>query len=174
MDMRTRITAASERVFDETGFAASGMDLLTSAAGVSTRTLYKHFGSKQGLVAAVLARRHARFESDLVAESVDGLFAALAVWVDTEGPRGCLFLRARGEGGIADTAVLAAVDGHKQALRALVDRLVAAEAGENALLAEQIAVLYEGATAAAVYRGRRAVEAAREAAATLMAQARSA
>lgn len=165
-----KITASAERVFDSGGFAASGMDALTQAAGVSTRTLYKHIGSKSDLIAAVLRIRSTRFFERLdVVDDVDGLFAALEQWVQSEGARGCLFLRAAGELSAEFPAALEEVSKYRRRLRELINKLVQQE-GEacSDLLTDQVLVLFEGATSAASYRGLPAVSAARSAAAMLM------
>jgi AcrR family transcriptional regulator len=164
-----QITASAERVFDSNGFAASGMDTLTRAAGVSTRTLYKHVGGKSDLITAVLRSRSIRFFEQLAVDDVDGLFAALEQWVRSEGARGCLFLRAAGELSAEFPAALEEVATYRRRLRALVHRLVHQEGDHpDDQLADQILVLFEGATSAASYRGIPAIAAARSAAAMLM------
>ncbi|TXG90724.1 TetR/AcrR family transcriptional regulator [Rhodococcus rhodnii] len=167
---RTGIVSSAEQVFDRHGFAATGMDRLTEAAGVSTRTLYKHVGSKTGLVAAVLEARAIRFAERVEGvSSVDGLFAALAEWTAAEGARGCLFLRAQGETGGETPEVSAVVDGYRRRLRDAIARFVATEIGRtDDALADQILVLFEGATSAASYLGTDAIDAARHAAATVV------
>lgn len=176
MDTESKLIAAAERLFHRHGFTATGMDRLTEAAGMSSRTLYKHAGSKTALIAAVLTARDRRFTESLDGmRSVDALFAALEDWVGGEGARGCLFLRALGETGGDAPEIADAVAAHKTRMRDLIAEIVAAETGGGAdgALAEQILVLFEGATAAAAYRGPQAVAAARSAAAVLIAQART-
>lgn len=53
MTTRDRIIEAAEDVFDRRGFAGTGIDQITDAAGVSSRTLHKHLSSKTGLIAFV-------------------------------------------------------------------------------------------------------------------------
>jgi AcrR family transcriptional regulator len=169
MAVRERIITEAERVFDQHGFAGTGVDQLTTAAGVSSRTLYKHLISKTGLIAAVLDARRERFLRELQDRTVDGLFAALADWIAREGARGCLFLRALGEDAGSEPDVAAAVAAYRAQLRATVAQIVERETGARSeLLADQLLVLFEGATSAASYRGEVAVEAAREAAAALV------
>ena len=164
-DVRTGIVTAAERVFDRHGFAGSGVDRLTDAAKVSSRTLYKHLGSKNALISAVLDSRRERFFTAHNADSVD----ALEQWIDTEGARGCFFLRAEGEGIDDGGAVTAAVSAYRADLGELTRRIVMTETGrDDDALAEQLLVLFEGATSAASYRGRGAIAAARTAAAGLM------
>lgn len=167
---RDRIITSTESVFDRHGFAGSGVDRLTEAAGVSSRTLYKHLGSKSGLIAAVLNARRERFAQFFDVATIDELFHALAKWVRSEGSRGCLFLRAAGEDGEPSPEVSAAVAQYRELLHRVMNRVIQHETGAaDEQLAEQVLVLFEGATSAASYDGQRAVDAARTAGACLVA-----
>lgn len=159
---RERIIISTEPVFDEHGFAGIGVDRLAEAARVSSRTLYKHMGSKAGLIAAVLDARRERFGRVFNVSTVDELFDALAAWIHSEGARGCLFLRALGEGGRSVPEVDRAVSEYRELLHRVMSWIVEHETGgANELLAEQLLVVFEGATSAVSYRGQQAVEAAR-------------
>lgn len=170
MDTRTQIVLSAEREFDCNGFAATGMDRLTQAAEVSSRTLYKHVGSKTALIVAVLDERCRRFSGQFEVHSVDALFDALEAWIRTEGARGCLFLRAQGETGCDAPEIADAVSAYRRKLRDLIGRIVASDLGRDDcdMLVEQILVLFEGATAVASYHGTEAISAARAAAALLV------
>lgn len=177
-ETRAAILRSSERAFDQYGFAATGVDRLTEAAGVSTRTFYKHVGSKNALAAAVLEERAARFfaaftTEDSGVDTVDALFAALSAWTEAEGARGCLFLRAQSDLGGTAPEVGVVVVGYRDRLRELVRRVVAIDLGhDDEALADQILVLVEGATSAASYLGGPALAAARRAARVLVHAAR--
>ncbi len=174
MDMTRKLTAAAERLFDRHGYMATGMDRLTEAAGMSSRTLYKHVGSKAQLMARVLTERDRRFMARIEVRSVDALFAALEDWVRVEGTRGCLFLRSSAETGGDTPEIAEAVAAHKAAFHRRIEEVVAADLErEDPVLAEQVLVLLEGATHAAVYRGADAVSAARAAAGILTERART-
>ena len=174
MDRPSKLTAAAEQLFDRHGYTATGMDRLTEAAGMSSRTLYKHAGSKAALMARVLTERDRRFMARLDVRTVDALFSALEDWVRVEGSRGCLFLRARAETGGDTPEIAEAVAAHKAAFHRRVGAVVAMDLGrEDPALALQVLVLFEGATHAAVYRGAEAVSAARAAAAVLLERARA-
>lgn len=54
---RERILNAAEELFFNRGIAVTGVDDVARAAGVAIATLYKHAGSKDRLLAAVLTRR---------------------------------------------------------------------------------------------------------------------
>ena len=174
MELKMKLISAAEQLFDRHGYSATGVDRLTQAADMSSRTLYKHAGSKAQLMASVLDERNRRFMERLEVGSVDTLFAALEDWVRVEGTRGCLFLRAHAETGGDTPEIANAVAAHKASFVKRILAIVAVDLGrEDADLAEQVLVLFEGATHAAVYRGRKAVSAARAAAATLLEGARS-
>jgi len=171
---KSSIVSSAEHVFDSGGFGSS-VDVLAQAAGVSTRTLYKHVGSKSRLVTAVLNERSERFFASFDVRTVRDLFDRLADWTTVEGARGCLFLRANGENGSSSPDCDAAVTLYRHRLHNLVDRIVTAEAGPIATttLVEQVLILFEGATSAASYRGAQAITAARAAAETLIEHART-
>lgn len=165
--------AAAESMFDRHGFTSTGMDRLTEAAGMSSRTLYKHAGSKVALMTAVLNGRNARFMGAIDVASVDDLFAALEEWQRSESTRGCMLLRTLAEtgGDIAEIADIFAA--HKTEFRDRIAAIVAADLGSSDhVVTEQVLVLFEGAVVSAVYRGTEAAKAARSAAAVLVAAAR--
>ncbi len=57
MPTKDRILDVAEAVFAETGIKAASLRHVTSAAGVNLAAVNYHFGSKDGLVRAVLLRR---------------------------------------------------------------------------------------------------------------------
>ncbi|OZI44189.1 TetR/AcrR family transcriptional regulator [Bordetella genomosp. 5] len=173
MDTHTKLMQAAEALFHRKGFGQTGMDDLAQAAEMSSRTLYKHSGSKTALIASVLAGRDQRFMALLRVNTVSEVFDTLEQWIRDEGAHGCLFLRAHGETGGATPEIEAAVLAHKNAVADRIRVIVQHELGGRGhkSLAEQIVVLFEGATATAIYRGPQAVTAARRAAAVLMAHA---
>lgn len=56
-DTKTTILDAAERLFAERGFAATSLRELTGRANANLAAVNYHFGSKEGLAIAVLARR---------------------------------------------------------------------------------------------------------------------
>lgn len=69
MSVKQTVLDTAESLFNKQGYTAVGIDLIRDTAKVSKTTIYRHFGGKDGLIEAVLERRHQRFE--------DGLNAAL-------------------------------------------------------------------------------------------------
>ena len=152
------IQEAGFRLFFQRGYARVSMDDIAAEAGVTKRTLYYHFDSKDTLVGWVVAKqaelslREARKWADSGSRSaqdfVDGFFAKLGAWVETPGWTGSGFTRLTLE--LADRPghpVRAAASRHKKSLEAwLAEELTARgcrSAGTDAAL---IATLVEGAT----------------------------
>lgn len=87
---RPVILQAAYKLFRRRGFFRVGMDEIASAAGVTKKTLYYHFESKDALLTAVLASQHERafaefqnYGIDLSGgpeQLVDKLFGELAIW----------------------------------------------------------------------------------------------
>ncbi|MHA6795045.1 TetR/AcrR family transcriptional regulator [Pseudonocardia bannensis] len=183
-DVSRRLLDAAERLFYARGVQAVGIDAVVAEAGVATKTLYTHFGSKDGLVEAYLRRRDQRWLDWLrgaVAAvepgpaRVSAVFDALGEWFAEPGYNGCAFINVAGELAPSPAARAAARD-HKLALRALLAE-VAAEAGvsDPPVLAERLMLLVEGAIVTAHVEGdARAARRARSAAEALLDLDRSA
>ncbi len=56
---REEIAAVAARVFLELGYTETTMQIVASRAGASKETLYRHFGSKEGLFAEIVRARSA-------------------------------------------------------------------------------------------------------------------
>jgi AcrR family transcriptional regulator len=63
-----RLLDSARRLFGERGFAATSLDDVVAAAGVTKGALYHHFESKRDLFRAVFEREHARL-AGLVVDS---------------------------------------------------------------------------------------------------------
>ena len=176
MDKRDQIVSGAMKTFEAHGFRGVGVDAVLEPSGASTRTLYKHFGSRDGLVLAVLEQRHAAFMDRLAAApdaGIGGLFDALAAWLVEFGARGCMLLRAHGEYAGSNADIAACVRGQKnEFLDEFARRVEQAIGRRDDILALQIWLLFEGATAAASVAGPQVVDAAKEAAEALLAGAR--
>src|SRR6476646_11998013 len=103
----TRIAAVAAERFHECGITATGVDALSRAAGVSKRTLYERFGSKDGLVVAAyesldlpvfrMFTEAAEAASDTPRGQLEAFFAQLEVMVRLPEFRGCPFSNASAE-----------------------------------------------------------------------------
>jgi AcrR family transcriptional regulator len=178
MDKRMDIIAGATSVFETDGFRGVGVDDVLAPSGASTRTLYKHFGSKDGLVLAVLEERHRGFADRLNATAKDAdpvgtLFETLKNWLDERGARGCMLLRARAEYASANEEIAALVHRQKGEFRRMVAARTEAALGRaDDRLATRIWLLFEGATAAASVAELSVVDDAKAAAALLVEEAR--
>jgi len=63
---RERILCAARRLFDERGASCVSMDDVAEAAGVGKGTLFRRFGSRASLAAAVLSERERDFQDALI------------------------------------------------------------------------------------------------------------
>jgi len=80
-ERREQILAAATEAFATGGFAATGLDDVAAAAGVSRVILYRHFDSKADLYRRVLGRARARLAvavggPDYTEEIIDALLSA--------------------------------------------------------------------------------------------------
>ncbi len=154
-----RILEAASRLFYARGLHAVGVDTIAAEAGVTKKTLYDRFGSKEALEVAHLRDRDARWEAFLLAslaehpaagiERVLVLFAATDAWMAQQGGRGCAAINARAE--VDDPRHPVAVEVARQ--KAWVRELLAAECRAAGLsrpeeLATALSLLYDGALAA--------------------------
>jgi AcrR family transcriptional regulator len=82
-ERREQILAAATQAFARAGFAATSLDDVAAAAGISRVLLYRHFDSKTDLYRAVLDRAIARLTAavgtrDYTYASIDALLGAAA------------------------------------------------------------------------------------------------
>ncbi|ATL82086.1 TetR/AcrR family transcriptional regulator [Streptomyces malaysiensis] len=156
------LTPAARRVLDTAaelfygqGINAVGVDLIAKRAGVTKKTLYDRFGSKETLVAAYLRERDERWRAWLTAEvgksppadRALATFDALAEWVRRENPRGCGFVNAAAELPDAAHPARQVIADQKHWLRGYL-RELCEQAGVAAPdeLADELLLLHEGAT----------------------------
>ena len=155
-ETRKRILKAATELFYAKGIRAVGVDAIASAAGVTKRTLYLHFDSKDDLIAAYLEARNEPVLAGLInsvtrnaggiAAQVEGLFAAIGRQAGDAKWHGCPFARAVSE--LRETpndAVCSIAAKHKLAFEEwLVDHLASNDVDESALVARQLMVLLDG------------------------------
>src|SRR5271170_6246068 len=104
--MKERILDTADRLFYLKGIRAIGVDTIAATIGISKRTLYNHFPSKDALIAAYLERRCAPLpDSDKdPRQQILGAFDRLGKSFRRPGFRGCAFVNAVVELGEADHA----------------------------------------------------------------------
>ncbi len=170
--MAERIMQAADRLFYQKGIRAVGVDAVATEAGISKRSLYDTFPSKDALVAAYLRQRIRPVPmSDLPpAAQVLELFDQLHQRFASGDFRGCPFVNAVTELAQDCESARAIAAGYKQDRRLHIASLLAlAGAADPATLASQISLLFEGAIATMLVQQDPATALqARHAAATLM------
>lgn len=156
---RDRIVAAAARLFYNEGIRAASVDAIAEKAGVTKKTLYYHFRSKDELIAAYLESRdqptldlYARWFEETpgsAADKVRGLFAEFARSAHTPKWKGCGFQRTAAE--LANTPghpALKAGAAHKKRFETWLTGALVREGIDNAAdVARSIVVLLDGASA---------------------------
>ena len=157
---RERILSAAAKLFYGEGIRAVSVDAVAAKAGVTKRTLYYHFTSKDDLVAAYLAardqpnltlfKRWFAETSGGAAAKVRGIFTNLGRSARHPKWKGCGFLRTSAE--LANMPGHPAIKigaAHKKSFEAwLRGELEAAGLRDGSQLARQIALLLDGSFAA--------------------------
>lgn len=170
--MRERILDTADRLFYGRGIRAIGVDTVAEEIGISKRTLYNHFPSKDALIAAYLERRFNVLPiTDRPAEEqILGTFDRLARIFAEEGFRGCPFVNAVAEIGEpaheANRLAIAFKEQRRLWFRELLARL---EVKDAQGLATQLQMLVDGAITTMLVRGDPSVaQAAKDAARVLL------
>jgi AcrR family transcriptional regulator len=171
--MAERILETADRLFYQRGIRAVGVDTVAAEAGISKRSLYDYFPSKESLIEAYLERRcRPPPQSDAPADQqILGLFDRLDQAFSGGEFRGCPFVNAVAELAGSCQAVTRIAARFKQERWVwLRDRLVEAGAEAPDMLATQLAMLVDGAIATRLVRDDPSIaHAARAAAEVLLA-----
>jgi AcrR family transcriptional regulator len=162
---RDRIVAAARDLFYRQGIRAVGVDAIAEAAGTNKMTLYRHFDSKDELVAEYL--RGLAAEKNGVWEAIEAAHAGdpraqLQAWlveaannVSDPKSRGCALANAAVElpekGHPARCVIEQCKQNSREKLVALCERAGARDPG---LLADQLFMLLEGALVCTQSTGR--------------------
>jgi AcrR family transcriptional regulator len=171
LDMKERILQTADRLFYLKGIRAIGVDTIAAEIGISKRTLYNHFPSKDDLIAAYLKRRFvvASPTEKPAADQILGYFDALERRFCAKDFRGCPFVNAVAELGPEDRAVKKIAAAFKEARRLWFrDLLALLDVEDTEALATQLVVLVDGAIAQDLVRDDPAMARAAKAAATVL------
>lgn len=161
-DPETTLTPGARQILDTAaqlfyhhGIHAVGVDTIAAESGVTKRTLYNRFGSKDYLTVAYLQHRHdswwARLRQRLTTAPAPRVLAVFDAYTDTPlgSDRGCAFLNGAGELP-DDHPGFAVIRAHKHAVRELLSDLVTEDRPDitdPAAVAEHLFLLLEGAIA---------------------------
>ena len=148
--MKDRILETADRLFYLQGIRAVGVDTIAAEIGISKRTLYNHFPSKDALISAYLARRFVapRASDKSPVEQILGTFDSLERRFAAKDFRGCPFVNAVAELGTEDRSVkkiaIAFKESRRLWFRDLLKQLGVADAEG---LATQLTLLVDGSIA---------------------------
>src|SRR3977135_1347644 len=170
--MKERILETADRLFYLQGIRAVGVDTIAAEIGISKRTLYNHFPSKDELIAAYLRGRFTQSPASAKppAEQLLGPFDRLERGFTSKGFRGCPFVNAVAELGSEDQSVKKIAIAFKESRRLWFrDLLVQLGTSDAEGLATQLTLLVDGSIAQDLVRNDPAMaRAAREAATVLL------
>jgi len=157
-DSQKQIAARLEQVFWNRGFAEPSVPELRAGVGVSMRTLYRYFPSREAMVLGALEHRHQRYLTyvrDGVKEpglaAAEQLFDKLGGWMRMTEGKECLFRQAMAANPDS-TDIEAMVKRHKGELLAFFGEL----SGQDRF-ASTLYLLHEGVTACYAEMGETAV-----------------
>ena len=153
---RERILAVARELFYRRGIHAVGVDAIAEAAGTNKMTLYRHFASKDVLIAACLVELTREF--DVAWDAIAAAHAGdpkgqLLAWLrhsgdfkENEAERGCALANAAIELPDKDHPARRVIREHKTALRERLIRLCRdARLADPERLADEIFMIWEGA-----------------------------
>ena len=162
---RERILAVAADLFYRHGIRAVGVDAIAEAAGTNKMTLYRHFASKDELVAEYLRhlakkagaawdRRAAQHPGDPCAQ-LRGWLEDVAAQLASGDQRGCALANAAVELPEKDHPARRVIEAFKTAQRQrIIDLCAAADLDQPEMLADELFLLLEGARVTAQSIGR--------------------
>jgi AcrR family transcriptional regulator len=162
-ELRARLVKGAGDIFYRDGIAATGTAGLARELGISKRTMYELFASKDELVAASLRARDEPIRARLIAaaeqaggeprEQLIGLFAGVEALIADDGFRGCPFVNATSELADPDHPAHAVCRGHKDELRRWMERTARrGRLRSPRALSDQLLMLLDGALVGAATR----------------------
>jgi AcrR family transcriptional regulator len=120
-------------LFLERGYHATGIDTILATSGISKKTLYRHFRSKEELILAALKKydglfrngfmRQVEQSADTPRDRVLAVFDVAADWFEENNFYGCMYINAIGEYSAADTAIRQVCKEFKTLMRRFIEDL---------------------------------------------------
>lgn len=130
---KDQIISTATNLFSQYGYHAVGIDLIIKDAGVSKKTMYKHFPSKENLIIEVLKQRNTNFsvsldqkldfEDDAI-RKLELIFEWHNEWYISEEFSGCLFAKAAAEFPNKDEEIHKIVLKQKSDLTARIEQIL--------------------------------------------------
>lgn len=162
--LRDRILDTASALFYREGVHAVGVDLVVKESGIAKTSLYRHFGSKDALVAAFLEREDADFWGQWEAianrhrDDPEGELKALLEWMEERlrrpGYRGCPQLNVAAELPDPNHPARLVAAAHKDRMRRHLSS-IAKRMGlkQSQQIGSQLALAFDGAFISAPFGG---------------------
>jgi AcrR family transcriptional regulator len=148
------------------GFQGTGINAIVNASRIQKSTIYKHYKSKDRLLAEALKRHSGLWREWFFSEveerakrpydRVTTVFTVLEDWIDSPGFRGCIFLHALAEFPKKAHPVNKAAIRHKKAVHDALKNIaqeIPAKRGKKRDIENDLILLYEGVIATAHVTG---------------------
>jgi AcrR family transcriptional regulator len=160
LSKREELIQAALELFRKNGVHATGIDAIVEQSGVTKKTLYAHFRSKEELVLAVLRQYDGMARNEFMRRVENGgktpkarllaIFDFAERWFQQSNFYGCLFINTIGEYSDNDTAIRQICQDYKKLVKAYILSLCEqVGTSDPQELAEELALLLEGATVTA-------------------------
>jgi len=157
---RQQLIKTALELFAKQGIHATGVDAIVEQAGVTKKTLYAHFRTKDELVLAVLRHYDGLARNEFMRRVESGgrtprarllaIFDFAQRWFQQNNFYGCLFINTIGEYSDRDTPIRQICKEYKKLLKGYIRDLCAqAKVSDPQGLAEELSLLFEGATVTA-------------------------
>ena len=160
LSKRDQLIQTALELFAKNGIHATGVDSIVEQSGVTKKTLYAHFRSKEELVLAVLRQYDELARNDFMRRVESGgktprarllaVFDFAERWFQQSNFYGCLFINTIGEYSDKGTPIRQICKEYKKLVKGYIRELCEqGGASDPQGLAEELAMLLEGATVTA-------------------------
>lgn len=161
---RQQLIETAIKLFAEHGFHATGIDRIAEVAGVTKKTLYNHFRSKEELILAALKHHDGLFRNffmkSVSQRSSDPYERLLAIydvahdWFAREDFFGCIFINAISEYAHRNQAIQETCQNYKGLILSYIEELAtSAQVKDPQALAQALGLLLEGSIVTAQVTG---------------------
>lgn len=180
---REQLVNTALELFAKNGIHATGINTIEEESGVTKKTLYAHFRSKDELVLAALRHYDGFFRNDFMRRveksgktpraRLLAIFDVAHEWFQQNNFYGCLFINTIGEFSDKDTPIRQICKEYKRLMKGYFRELCQqAGASDPQELAEELDMLFEGSTVIAqVSQNPKTAEIAKRAAKALITRA---
>lgn len=153
---REQLIHTALTLFSRYGFHATGIDLIAKESGVTKRTLYAHFGSKDELVVATLRHldeqlrsyflKHTNSTCEDPKQRLLSVFDAAGFWFSEDNFFGCTFINAIGEYAESNDSIRQVCSEYKRLSREWIKDLCEQAGAPNPQqLSDELSLILEGA-----------------------------